>query len=166
MPNNFPIKEIAARFKEVIDRAPRELGIDAVNFFQDSFKEQAWRGATREPWPARKVSNWGKKVSAGRSVLIKSGRLKRSIRVTSSSSEQTVVGTDVPYARVHNEGFKGPVKQTVKPFTRRNGQQVKGFNRTINQNIPRRKYMGESPVLTAQLRHNLESKLLNSVPKS
>jgi phage gpG-like protein len=166
MDNKFPLEEMNAHFKQVLNKAPAALGIDAVNFFLDSFRQQAWRGATREQWPARKATRWGKKSSRGKAILIQSDRLKRSIRVTSSSATQVTIGSDVPYARAHNEGFKGTVNQTVRPFTRKNGSNVKGFSRTINQNIPRRQFMGNSPVLTAQLMRTLNEKLLKGLPNS
>lgn len=164
MANNFPIKEIQRHFKEVLDSAPRELGIDAVNFFVGSFTKQGWQGATFQKWVNRKNSSWGKKNNTGRALLVQSGRLRRSIRVTSSNAQQATIGSDVPYARAHNEGFKGMVHQNVKPFTRRNGAHVKSFSRTINQNIPQRQFMGNSPVLTQQLRTKLEKKLLTGIP--
>jgi phage gpG-like protein len=166
MTNNFPLKKIAAHFKQVLDKAPVELGLNAVDFFVGSFKNQGWQGATFQRWPARKVNNWNKRNNTGRSILIQSGRLRRSIRVTSSSTTQVTIGTDVPYARVHNEGYKGPVKQQVKSFTRKNRSNVKSFSRTINQNIPQRKFMGESPILTEQLKRKLETKLLTGLPNS
>jgi phage gpG-like protein len=111
MNNTFPLKEIEAHFKQVLDKAPAALGIDAVNFFVGSFKKQGWQGAGFQPWAKRSNSSWNKKNNAGRSVLIQSGRLRRSIRVTAATTRTVTIGSDVPYARAHNEGFKGMVKQ-------------------------------------------------------
>lgn len=153
---------------------PRRAATMAVNFSTDRFRAQNWADFTREPWKARSVNTWRKKAERpGRAILVKSGRLRRSIRVISISADRIIIGTDVPYAEVHNDGFSGKVKQTVKKHTRkrygrvsstnletrkttsRRGRigesEVKEHERTIDQNIPRRRFIGSSAVLNRQL---------------
>jgi phage gpG-like protein len=84
-----------------------------------------------------------------------------------------LVGSDVPYASVHNDGMRMGQIQQVKAHTRSistvakvtsiksrrttskrvhaQSVQVSAHNRKVNQNIPARPFLKESPYLTAQL---------------
>lgn len=177
MENNFPIKEIQAHFKQVLDRAPGELAIDAVKFFVRSFAKQGWQGESFEPWDVRKVNN---KKNKGKAILINTGRLRRSIRVVSSDTTQATIGSSVPYAKIQNEG--GVIHQGARSelFVRNRyskGSKKGSFKKGVkaghgltfgerNITIPKRQFMGESPVLTAQLKSSLEKKLLTGIPNS
>lgn len=144
----------------------------AVNFFQDSFKKQAWvdRSATR--WVKRKDQS---RKNKGRAILVLTGRLKRSIRVKRATWSMVQVSSDVPYAKAHNEGVKGI--QYVKPGKRQATRKarVKGSygklgdeikksrsNRILGartntkafarkQNIPKRQFMGNSNALNNKI---------------
>ncbi len=162
METNFPLKEIMEAFAKVLRNAPRVLGNDALNFFLESFKRQGWQGATFEPWAPRKYANKDK----GRAILIKTARLRRSLRITSETNDSSTIGTDVPYARPHNEGLSQLVNQSVKAHTRKGRlgkiQQVKAHSRAMQMNMPRRQFLGESPVLTKQLIQRLTNDLLKA----
>ena len=167
MPNqkNFELAEIEAKFKSVLTYAPAMLGNDAVNFFLDSWKRQAWLGDTLEPWQPRRNVNWGgRKNNKGRAILVQSGRLRRSIRITSIQGLRVTIGTDVPYARAHNEGLRLGEIQQVKGFTRKKPlggtTTVKPFTRRINQNIPKRQFMGDSPYLSKLLERRLKAEFM------
>jgi phage gpG-like protein len=156
----------------VYKRTPTLVGGTAVGFYKDRFRFQAWQDETREVWPERRGKDKKKKR---RRLLTKTGRLKRSIRVVSKGSNHVVVGTDVPYAQAHNEGFKGKVSQhvsghTVKEHKRRShtrdGRRVKAqvvqshrkksFTRTLDQNIEKRQFMGKSTFLNRRMERVLE----------
>lgn len=183
MQNNFPLREVEAHFKQVLQYAPNMLGNDAVNFFLDNFKRQGWLGNTLEPWKKRSSKA---KRNTGRAILIDSGRLRRSIRITSVSTGSVTIGTDVPYAKAHNEGFRGTVN--VKAFNRNKYSKekvgsgkltkkgvermktvqrisststVKGHTRKVN--LPKRQFMGESPYLTKQLQRRLQAELMKGL---
>lgn len=156
-------KKIQGRLANTLRDLPAIIGEEAVGFYLNSFEQEAWSGNHQQPWKKRKdPTKWGKPDETDRALLVKTGKLKRSIRVTRILNDKVFVGAggpDVPYAKVHNTGFRGVVKQEVRPFTRRlkNGKsaKVKGFNRTIHQNIPRRQYIGterDSPYLKARIR--------------
>lgn len=187
MAKTFPLKEIEQRFKKVMTYAPAMLGNDAVNFFKDRFKFQGWFDKAAEPWrPRKEVTRWGKTPrNKGRAILVDKGRLRRSIRLIKASNLMAVVGTDVPYARAHNEGFKGTVTQHVNSFERRvftnakvssikskktrtqrvltGKTPVRAFKRTIQQNIPKRQFIGSSTQLTKLLQNRLKIELLKSL---
>jgi len=111
---------IERRIKTVLRTLPPKVGQEVVNFALDNFRQQAFTGDTIERWrPRKKTTRWGQKVKRpGRSLLVLSGRLRRSIRVTSASWDRVTIGTDVPYAKAHNDGFKGKVVQRVSSYSR------------------------------------------------
>lgn len=166
-------KKVEASLKKL----PLLVASDAQNFFLDSFKRTAWIGQTTENWKPRKPN----KKRTGAALLVKTGRLKRSIRIKRAKWNSIVIGSDVPYAGVHNEGLNET--QTVhehsriasrKVATRYNkaghalksgmkkirgkSHQVSSFTR--NQNIPRRRFMGNSPYLNQRILRTIISQLM------
>lgn len=183
MAQPFNIQVTEEHFRQVMQSAPRVLGNMAVNFYLDRFRYQNWIGATTEPWRQRKAN---KGRNSGRALLVQSGRLRRSIRITRITGSTVAIGSDVPYARAHNEGFKGSV--SVKAFTRnkytkektgsgkfsKSGKErmktVQRISGTVSvkahtrkMNLPRRQFMGYSPVLDQQLRRKLQAELLKGL---
>lgn len=155
--------KIQSRLAETLRTLPAIVGEEAVNFSLESFDQQAWSGDRQEPWKKRKnPTKWGKPDETDRALLIKTGALRRSIRITRLDENTVFVGAggkDIPYAKAHNYGFRGTVKQNVRAFTRKmkNGkiQQVKAHDRVINQNLPQRRFIGgadKSPYLRARIR--------------
>lgn len=140
-------------------KLPPLIGEEAVNFSLDNFEKQGFQGENFQGWPKRKnPTKWGKKDETDRALLVKTGKLRRSIRVSKIAEDKvsiTAGGADVPYARAHNEGFHGQVQQNVREHyrrTRKLGQvKVKAHQRTINQNIPRRQFIGESQILNDRI---------------
>lgn len=121
-------------------------------------------------WKARTLPDKRK----GAAVLIKSGYLRRSIRITHQSQEMVAVGTSAPYAQIHNEGGKVKKEVYVPAFKRRGykrktqsgTQQVKphnvqGHNRQLNLNMPKRQFLGHSP----DLMKSIERKYLRAIDK-
>ncbi|WP_171606459.1 phage virion morphogenesis protein [Limnovirga soli] len=163
---------------------PYKVGVLMVAYSKDRFKYQNWIDTYPEPWkPRSRKKPWKKKGkspnNSGRAILVKSGRLRRSIRIVNTTSNSVTIGSDVPYAMAHNDGFRGPVTQQVRQFTRINPKRnttgivyrkegkkstrirfgqtssgisiVKAHTRTINQNMPRRRFMGQSMYLNKQI---------------
>ena len=116
------LEEVLRKKQEQAAEALRELppiiGNEAVNFSLETFEKQSWPGNATEVWPKRKnPTKWGK-ADGGHPLLQKTMKLKRSIRVTRIEDDKVWIGAggaDIPYARAHNEGFKGYVSQKVKP---------------------------------------------------
>jgi phage gpG-like protein len=123
-----------------------------------------------------KASVYELKNDLERSTPVDTGRLKRSIRKVSANRDRVIIGTDVPYAQAHNDGFKGPIRQRVRSLTRaltkfgitsrrqlkrstaiefgrvKIGETtVKAYNRTIQQDIPARPFIGQSEALEKEL---------------
>jgi len=177
MAKSFNLRKVEAHFKRALQYLPGMLGNEAVNFFTDSFRSQGWLGNRFELWKKRRS-----KKGVGRSILIKSGRLKRATRITSNSGGVVKIGNDTPYARAHNEGFRGQVnvkahtrniytktKIVTGKLTKRGKERMKTINtisgiievkaHTKRMNFPIRKFMGESPYLTLRVKRISQAEL-------
>lgn len=150
-----------------------EFGIEAVNFSKERFVRKTWQNRVHEPWKPRKRPDRG-------SLMVRTGRLKRSIRKISSGTGYVIIGTNVPYARVHNEGGKSSKTVYVRSHTRKKTTQaisektgkklkkrvdsgtlikVKSHTRRMNLNLPQRKFMGNSRALELRLQLRLKKSL-------
>lgn len=166
----LPLKELERRFKAMAPTLPRLAGNEVVNFALDNFRKQGFMGSSFRPWKPRKnPTKWGQAPKRnGRSILVQTGRLRRSIRVTQASWALTTIGTDVPYARAHNEGLRMGQIQTVKGFTRkktakRKAHAVDTHTRRINQNIPARPFLADSPYLQRNIQRVLAAQILKAL---
>jgi hypothetical protein len=74
------INKKISEIQSIIQEAPRAVGSIAVTYFKSSFRKQSFDGVS---WKKR-INNRGK--NAGRPILFKSGVLRDSIRVTSSTT--------------------------------------------------------------------------------
>lgn len=155
------------KLQKAMDGLPLVLVNEAVNWTKGNFTRQGWPGASFQPWKPRSANA---KRNMGRAILVDTGRLKRSIRKISTGNLTASFGTDVPYASAHNNGFKGTVNVKahqrqqfgkVKYSTGKTGQfatkrgvvgqkKVGSFQRHMN--LPRRRFIGNSPVLVSILR--------------
>ncbi|MEQ1678306.1 MAG: phage virion morphogenesis protein [Chitinophagaceae bacterium] len=176
--DNIPavFKNLRGKMKTAIQTLPKVLGNEAVNWSKESFNRQGFLNESLQPWQARKKS---KGRNMNKAILIQSGRLRRSIRVISSTENTVVIGTDVPYARIHNYG--GTITQAARSETFIRNR--RGTGRGINKykfkrgttpgrgfsykarvtNMPQRKFMGNSANLRLRLfivgRNHLAQKL-------
>ena len=95
----FNNAKILANDLEQVKRAKRswfhEAETDAIKFYRKSFDNQGWEGRR---WPARQRQRaWP--------ILVKTGALKNSIRVLGRGENWFMVGSDLDYAIVHNDGL-------------------------------------------------------------
>lgn len=112
---NFDFKEKLAEYKTFCRIAPKAAATIAVNFFQDSFTKQGFDDNGVNPWEnvqrrieGTKAYKYPKKKDKGRrtrAILVKTGRLRRSIRTKEANFARISIVSDLPYARVHNEGI-------------------------------------------------------------
>lgn len=156
------------KLQKAVSELPTVLVNEAVNWTKNNFTRQGFPGKSFDRWRARKQSA---ARNQGRAILIDTGRLKRSIRKIATGPLQATFGTDVPYARAHNYGFKGTVNVkahkratigTIKVSTGKSDQPfqkkktitgygtVKAHQRKMN--LPQRRFIGYSPVLQSILR--------------
>jgi phage gpG-like protein len=149
------------KFKRALAGLPPVIGAEAVNWSQERFVQQNWIGSTEQPWQPRIYNRKGK----GRAILIQSGRLWRSIRIISTEEMRVTIGTDVPYAAIHNYG--GQIHQAARSETFTRNRKVRGINKgqfkrgtspgrgfTLGErviNMPQRQFIGSSPDLIRRL---------------
>ena len=143
--NKLDMTKVVARWNKAKEQLPKLLTNVSKNTFVDSWKKQGWDG---EKWkevnrrtPGTRAYNSATKAARTRAILVQSGTLRRSIVINSQTFARMVISTNVPYAQIHNEGFKGTI--SVPKHTRRikgNPQVVKSYS--YRANIPQRKFMG------------------------
>ena len=166
---HIPILELERRFRSIMVRMPALLGNEAVNFVLDNFKLQGFMGATFQPWLKRKnPTKWGQAPKRnGRAVLIDTGQLRRSIRIVRTTADSVLIGTDDPKAKAHNEGLKIGLIQKVGSYERKGVAKkkvtVKEHTRRINQNIPKRQFIGDSPYLRTRLSRIIQVEIMKAL---
>jgi phage gpG-like protein len=116
---------IATRLRQTMLTLPYKAGVIMVAFSKDRFKYQNWTDNGTVMWQRRSRkpgwSNKGKTPNnAGRAILIQSGRLRRSIRIVSTTTNSVTIGSDVPYAAIHNNGGMLNAQQRVRAHVRLN----------------------------------------------
>lgn len=168
------------------------MGTDAKNHFVKSFRNQGFEDRSIEKWKPRKgeimssgMAKVTKKSKSSRYILIKSGDLRRSVRIISENYRSVVIGSDLPYAQLHNDGAKTGYVY-VRPHDRKHTfktsvqgafsgtankrrrtkidiissiDKVKGHSRRLR--YPRRRYIGDSYVLINKLRLKLDKRVKN-----
>jgi phage gpG-like protein len=166
------------RVTKVYGTLPGKAATIAVNFVKDRFRQQNWVGARTEPW--KKTKQRGRKKSK-RAILVKSARLKRDPHKIFVREDAALIGTSTltkDYARIHNEGGTVNTTATIgeherKPHTRvRKGRRekvgrstVKEHTRKVKFKMPRRQYMGASPVMDKQIERMIAAELIRAVKK-
>jgi phage gpG-like protein len=147
---------------------PAQVGSIAEKFSKERFRERSWLDKTKENWQPRKRerrSQNGNKTK-NQTLLVQSGRLKKSIRKIKITNDYVIIGSDVPYAKIQNEGGKITATVNVKSFERkRQGRTevVKAHTRKMNTTIPARKFMGESYTLTKRIQLYVSAQLLKAL---
>jgi len=154
---DYNFSRITPRLAEVMNFLPDVMATTSLNFFKDSFRRQGWRDKGLKRWTPRKDGS-----RPGGATLIKRGHLRNSLRKIMVSLKRTEVGTNLPYAAAHNEGFKGQVN--VRAHTRKKYQRTKGKRKeatgsygvrahTRNMSLEQRQFMGNSHMLDKKLDH-------------
>lgn len=147
------------RLSKLYTKFPELAAIEAVNFSKERFVRKNWVDKGVEAWKARKPSpEWHsdeqKKAASRGSLMVKSGRLKRSIRKTAVTRNSVTIGTDVPYAEAHNEGAVINQSINIKSHTRtRKGREsrVEAHKRRRMIKLPKRQFIGESAILLRRI---------------
>ena len=106
-------------FKPQLEKVVDAMGVLAANHFTTSFRNQGFTDETLERWQPRKRTERSR--MGNRAILVKTGRLRRSIRTKRFGLLAVKILTDVPYASVHNNGersgrgrgFKMPKRQFI-----------------------------------------------------
>lgn len=89
------IKTVIQRYNRFLVDLPAIVADEIIDWVLDNFDRQSFDG---RPWPERKDRD------GSRALLIKSGRGRRSIRVSKRTAKQVEISTDVDYMIAHNDG--------------------------------------------------------------
>jgi phage gpG-like protein len=139
-----------------------------VEFSKERFVKKDWINKISRKWAPRKKRDRG-------SLMVRTGRLKRSIR----KMENGAVGTDVPYAEIHNSGGNVKATVTVRSHIRKRSKravsektgrklkkrvasgtgQVKSHSRKVNFKMPKRQFLGQSERLNRKLQTILSQEI-------
>lgn len=144
------MKVLAQELKQLQRDAPRYIGDLAVNHFNENFQREGFVDDTLQPWPPRE-----KDKDEGRAILFKTGQLRKSIRVVRKSSQEVVIGSDIKYAKVHNEGGIIQVKAHMRKSKTGKELPIRAYMYKAQQ----RKFMGESKQLTRQIEQYFDSRI-------
>ena len=160
-----PIDDILSDFNRFKQQVPRFVGTLAVDFFKGSFRRQGFIEDRRiDKWPPRMPTKTDRRTQKTGHTLVKSGRLRRSIRIIRVGKGFVIVGTNVPYAQIHNEGLTINTKASISSHTRRahtrksrgrrqriKAHDVKAHTRHIQFTMPQRRFMGDSNFLNRRI---------------
>jgi phage virion morphogenesis protein len=113
--------------KDAKRNIPVLVSNNSKNFFLQSFRNQGFTDNSLEKWQKRDNRS---RRNSGRAILVDTGALRRSIKVSQSSFNKIVITSNLPYASVHNYGLKAG--------------RGRGFK------MPKRKFMGNSKKLNQQ----------------
>ncbi len=168
----FDINRIAKEFGNYHRSLPTKVGAWAVEFYKESFRRQGYINKNFERWNARKR---GDKKRSGRAILTDTGTLRRSIRVVYKGRDYVVIGSNMPYAKIHNEGgtIHMPTRKRKIRFERSKGRfrfakkasknviaEAMTASKAYTVDMPKRQFMGESQFLERRIEmritHDLE----------
>lgn len=169
------IMQAANQVKAEIEKMTAAAGVIAKNHFVMSFRNQGFTDESIEKWIARK------KADTGRAILVKSGALRRSIRVMNRGMFKVVIFSNLPYAQIHNEGMSATIKshsrnKTFEASVRGNagfvnGKWSRGRSRKVrlrgeaygvgeySVKMPKRQFIGNSGVLNRKIIAKFESQI-------
>lgn len=133
------LKILINRLKEV-RRIPKNIGNVVLGHTIDNFKKQAFGGV---PWQIRKDRD------ISRNLLVLSGKLRRSLRISEANWKRVVIASDLIYAKLHNEGGEIPVTAKMKKFfwakymaTKKPYWKRLATTKKQNLQIPKRQFVG------------------------
>lgn len=164
------IKDMEQSAKVIADMVD-VMGVMAINHYKQSFVNQGFTDETLEAWKKRK----SKRDNNGRNILIKTGRLKRSLTTKKLGRYQIKIVSNVPYAVIHNEGgtINKKERSHILNFNESGSFQRQRTRKQRNETthsqkvnigkhsitIPKRQFVGYSSQLTRKIELKLDSKL-------
>lgn len=141
MSDNFHFDRLKRNLLQMKHELPIILANQAQNFFVGSFTKQAWDGIgwkevkRREPGtPEYKYPKFKGLSRRTSPILVRTGRLRRAVSnsIRSATFQNVRLVVDLPYAAAQNDGDP-------------------------DINLPRRHYMGNSPILVQQQKEKIKS---------
>lgn len=124
--SDFKFDEFLKNWQAEKPRMAAVVAAKAEKHFKDSFRNQGFTDTALSRWRPRKA------LDAGRNILVKTGRLMRSIRATIVNSGLIRISSDSSYGRYNNEG---------------------------TSTLPQRQFIGESKVLNENIQKEIDKTL-------
>lgn len=131
------MEKSAKAISEMVD----VMGVMAINHYKKSFTDGGFTDETLQLWKHRKREDRGRyaKNAGSRAVLVKTGKLKRSLVAKKFGRYAVRITSNVNYANVHNEGLRAG--------------RGKGFI------MKKRQFVGYSGMLSAKIELRLRNKI-------
>jgi phage gpG-like protein len=147
--NHLKILWQLQQFKKSIPAMVDVMGVESNKFFINSFRQQGFTDTTFQAWKKRKdtkdtYKRGGRKrtresgaptrsLNIGRAILIGkgSGILKRSIKWRKYGKNAVINYSNLPYAKVHNDGLRAGRGKGFKMPKR----QFVGYSKVMNRKI-------------------------------
>ena len=118
MPMANDLEQFGRNLRGYLKTVPREIGRAVVLESADNFRRQGYENDAGAvvPWAPRKVEakRKGRPNSRQRAILIKSGRLRRSVRIVATTATSVTVGSSEVYAEAQQDGNDRGLKP--RPF--------------------------------------------------
>ncbi|WP_295674629.1 phage virion morphogenesis protein [uncultured Mucilaginibacter sp.] len=189
LPETAQFIRLVDNISRAIDRLPNRVATEAVNFSKQRFVDQNWLDSSPKPWKKRSDKSWKRDTRKGRAILVDKAVLKRSVRKIISTPTLIIIGTDVPYAQIHNDGGRFTAHQTVGSYRRRayqvkehsrtragrteevrahnvSASTVRSFNRTIHVDMPQRRFLGPSAALNRKIETLMRDDIVKAAQQS
>lgn len=121
------------KFQALKRNLPAQIGNMAKNHFVNSFRVQGFDDEGVDPWQVRTTKDKSdRRESTSRAILVKTGHLRRSIRVRVATFSNIEVGSyGVPYAKYHNS-VDAKIRRR---FVARSRSLTRKIQRKINRDI-------------------------------
>lgn len=134
MAKRWTFNKAVKEFKKQKRTLPRVIGNMVLNHQKQAFRRQGFTDRTLDPWVKRKTKDRSdRRNKRSRAILVKSGALRRSLRVKRATFANIRVGSyGIIYSRPHNRG--------VDPQ-------------------PKRQFIGQSRVLSKKIEKRIDKEL-------
>ncbi len=155
------LKAMANDIRENAPELATEVESVGLRFVDDNFQNQSWEG---DPWPARAGN-----VDPDRALLVKDGDLRSGFTSVLEPGQVRILNR-IPYAKLHNEGFRGVVyrrpHKRVRLVKVGKGKKAIAKRRNVKGGgyrmvMPRRQFApyhgSESPTLNRQVQEAQEA---------
>lgn len=162
------LKDDLKKLEDFFSKLPAHIVSKYRQFVNNNFKKESFEDQTVEKWPARAKSDKNEKKRGKRNLLVKSGALRRSIEVKivkEAAGWVIIASSDMPYAKIHNEGLQASYTAKVKAHNRVSskgkGYKVSAHSRKVNFKMPKRQFMGVSAAFDSELMDFVEKSVEN-----
>lgn len=161
------IDKVLKNFTKAKTAMPMILGNLAKNHFVEGFRTGGGQtDASKNGWKERKTDE-------GRAVLVKSGKLRRDIRVKIATPTKIVVGTSSmteDYAEAHNKGASMTVTAKQRGYFIARYKEASGDKKAFWKNmigaqtitIPKREFIGKSRSLNLKIKKRITKQIRRS----